>query len=198
MTRTGRPREFDEQQALARAQDLFWTRGYEATSVQDLVDGLGVQRGSLYATFGDKRSLYLKTVALYAHDNRARLEAALHTGPVLPVLRRMLTLPTVLTGPSTAAGRGCLLGNTTARLEPGDETTRALVSAAFEGFIDTVAAALRRAQTAGEISTHSTPETQAQLLLLLFQGSALVTRAGIDREQLSASIDLALEALRPV
>ena len=122
MARTGRPREFDEQQALARARDLFWSQGYEATSVQDLVDALAVQRGSLYAAFGDKRSLYLKAVSLYARENRAQLEAALQTGPVLPALRRMLTQPDTLTGAlASATPRGCLIGNTTAQLAPGDE-----------------------------------------------------------------------------
>ena len=66
MTRTGRPRQFDEQHALAQARDVFWSQGYEATSVQDLVTALAVQRGSLCAAFGDKRSLYLKAVSLYA------------------------------------------------------------------------------------------------------------------------------------
>ena len=56
MARTGRPRAFDTQQALARARDLFWSRGYAATSVQDLVDELGVQRGSLYAAL-DRKSV---------------------------------------------------------------------------------------------------------------------------------------------
>ena len=65
MARTGRPRAFDTQQARARARDLFRSRGYAATSVQVLVDELGVQRGSLYAAFGDKHDLYLKSVALY-------------------------------------------------------------------------------------------------------------------------------------
>jgi TetR/AcrR family transcriptional repressor of nem operon len=196
MTRTGRPREFDEQQALAQARDVFWSRGYQATSVQDLVNALAVQRGSLYAAFGDKRSLYLKAVSLYARENRAQLAAALATGPVLPALRRMLTQPDTLTGASTSAGRrGCLVGNTTAQLVPGDEAAEALVAAAYEGFIDVVADALRRAQVTGEITASAAPEVQAQLLLLLFQGSALVSRAGGDRERLVASIDLALGAL---
>ena len=198
MPRTGRPREFDEQQVLARARDVFWTRGYEATSVQDLVDALAVQRGSLYGAFGDKRSLYLKAVSVYARENRAQLEAALETGPVLPTLRRMLAQPDTLTGVPVSTGpRGCLLGNTAARLDPGDEAARALVAEAFGGFVDVVAAALRRGQATGEINAAAAPEVQAQLLLLLFQGSALTSRAGIDRERLIASIDLALSALRP-
>jgi TetR/AcrR family transcriptional repressor of nem operon len=199
MTRTGRPRAFDTQQALARARDLFWSRGYAATSVQDLVDELGVQRGSLYAAFGDKHDLYLKSVALYARENREQLEAILRDGPVLPALRRMLLDPSALTGaPEHPQGRrGCLVGNTTAELVPGDAAARALAAAAYDAFTEVVTAALARAQGAGEVTTSASPEAQARLLLLLFQGSALVSRAQPDRDRLAAAIDAALDALRP-
>jgi TetR/AcrR family transcriptional repressor of nem operon len=199
MSRTGRPRAFDTQRALARARDLFWSRGYAATSVQDLVDELGVQRGSLYAAFGDKHDLYLKAVALYDKENREHLQAILQDGPVLPALRRMLLEPSALTGaPGHPQGRrGCLVGNTTAELVPGDDAARALAAAAYDGFIEVVTAALSRAQATGEVTTSATPEAQARMLLLLFQGSALVSRAQPDRDSLAASIDAAFGALRP-
>jgi TetR/AcrR family transcriptional regulator, transcriptional repressor for nem operon len=199
MARTGRPRAFDTKQALARARDLFWSRGYAATSVQDLVDELGVQRGSLYAAFGDKHDLYLKAVALYDEDNRAQLKAILQDGQVLPVLRRMLLDPSALTGaPEHPQGRrGCLVGNTTAELVPGDEAARALAASAYDGFIEVVTAALTRAQATGEVSASTAPETQARMLLLLFQGSALVARVQPDPDSFAASIDAALETLRP-
>lgn len=199
MTRTGRPRAFDIQQALARARDLFWSRGYAATSVQDLVDELGVQRGSLYAAFGDKHDLYLKAVALYARENREHLEDIVRDGPVLPAIRRMLLDPSALTGAAEhrQGRRGCLVGNTTAELVPGDDEARTLAAAAYDGFVEVVSAALARAQAAGEVTTSSTPQAQARLLLLLFQGSALVSRAQPDRQRLAAGIDAALDALRP-
>ncbi len=167
--------------------------------MQDLVDELGVQRGSLYAAFGDKHDLYLKSVALYARENREQLEAILRDGPVLPALRRMLLEPSVLTGtPEHPRGRrGCLVGNTTAELVPGDDAARALAAAAYDGFTEIVTTALARAQAAGEVTTSASPEAQARLLLLLFQGSALVSRAQPDRDRLAAGIDAALDALRP-
>lgn len=199
MARTGRPRAFDTQQALATARDLFWSRGYAATSIQDLVDELGLQRGSLYAAFGDKHRFYLEAVALYARENRQRLEAALQEDPVLPKLRQILLEPAALTAaPELPNGgrRGCLLGNTAAELLPGDQTAQALVAAAFDGVLDVLAAALARAQATGEVADSATPQAQAQLLLLLFQGAALVGRAQPNREQLAAGIDTAIDALR--
>jgi TetR/AcrR family transcriptional repressor of nem operon len=224
MTRTGRPRAFDTQQALERARDLFWSRGYAATSIQDLVDELGVQRGSIYAAFGDKHDLYLKAVALYAEENRQAVADLLRDGPVLPVLRRMLLEPSAVTGaisdgaipgrtvtdgavsdgavPGRAVTgrprdrRGCLVGNTTAELVPGDDAARDLTAAAYDGIVTVVSGALARAQAAGEVRTDASPEAQARLVLLLFQGSALVSRAQPDRERLAASIDAALDGLR--
>lgn len=198
MARTGRPRAFDADEAIARARDTFWARGYAATSIQDLVDELSVQRGSLYAAFGDKHSLYLKAVQLYAAENREHLEGLLGEGPVLPALRSMLLDPGTITGPPERAGgrRGCLVGNTTAELAPGDDAARAVAADAYTGFIDVVTTALQRAQAAGEVTTSSTPRAQAALLLTLFQGTALISRAYDDRATLAAGIDAALDALR--
>ncbi len=198
MPRTGRPRGFDPEAALARARDVFWSRGYAATSVQDLVDALSLQRGSLYAAFGDKRALYLKAVRLYDTENRSRLAELLDEDPVLPVLRRMLTRPATLIGAQRAGEerRGCLVGNTTAELVPADQEAGALVAAAYDGFVDVVSDALRRAQATGEVTTATTPEAQAQLILLLFQGSALVSRAETNQERLDAAVDAALESLQ--
>lgn len=89
------------------------------------------------------------------------------------------------------------VGNTTAELVPGDDAARALAAAAYDGFIGTVAAAMARAQATGEVTASAAPETQARLLLLLFQGAALVSRAQPDRDGLAAAIDAALDALRP-
>jgi TetR/AcrR family transcriptional repressor of nem operon len=199
MPRTGRPRAFDENNVLAEARDLFWAQGYGATSVQDLVDGLSLQRGSLYGAFGDKRALYLKAVTLYATENRRRLESALDGAQeVLPVLRRILAAPATLTSPAgRSPTRGCLVGNTTAELVPADEDARTLVSTAFDGFVEVVTRALSRAQERGEVTTAATPQAQAQLLLVLFQGSALIARVDAgNRLRIIAGIDAAIVGLR--
>jgi TetR/AcrR family transcriptional repressor of nem operon len=200
MARTGRPRAFDAQEALTQARDLFWTRGYANTSIQDLGDELSVQRGSLYAAFGDKHSLYLRAVDLYAREMRERLERALATGPVLPTLRRMLLDPAALTGAhpqQQGHRRGCLLGNTAAQLQPDDESTTNLVAAAYDAVLDVLTDAFARAQASGEVTTATSPAAQAQLALLLFQGSALVGRAQLGSGRYAAGIDAALGALGP-
>ncbi|MFF9580830.1 TetR/AcrR family transcriptional regulator [Streptomyces achromogenes] len=198
MARTGRPREFDKERTLERALELFWSRGYGATSIQDLVDALGVERGSLYGAFGDKRRFYLEAVRLYWEVYERHLVAALDTSPLLPALREILTHPARLDELISDVGvpQGCLVGNTTAELVPQDSDATEIVARSHRRFTDIVAGALRRAQAAGEITDTSTPEAQAQLLLYIAQGLSLVSRAGLDRTAALAAIDTALDGLR--
>src|SRR2546423_14024843 len=82
----GRPRAYDPQVALARAAEVFWKAGYAGTSLDDLVEATGMNRPSLYAAFGDKRDLYLKTLEHYRDESLALARAALADDPPLRVL----------------------------------------------------------------------------------------------------------------
>src|SRR6187402_999199 len=81
--RRGRPRAYDPKTALGRAADVFWKAGYAATSLDDLAAATGMNRPSLYAAFGDKRELYLKTLDLYRRRNRDLIVQALAGEPPL-------------------------------------------------------------------------------------------------------------------
>ncbi|CAL9333980.1 TetR/AcrR family transcriptional regulator [Streptomyces sp. enrichment culture] len=198
MARTGRPREFDKEQTLERALKLFWSRGYGATSIQDLVDALAVERGSLYGAFGDKRRFYLEAVRLYWEVYERHLLTALDTSPLLPALREILTHPVRLDELISDAGvpQGCLVGNTTAELVPQDSEATEIVTHSYRRFTDIVTDALRRAQAAGEVTGGAHPEAQARMLLYLVQGLSLVSRAGSDTAAALAAIDTALDGLR--
>ncbi|TYB60186.1 TetR/AcrR family transcriptional regulator [Nonomuraea sp. PA05] len=198
MARTGRPRAFDKDQALERALLLFWSRGYAETSVQDLVDALALERGSLYGAFGDKRQFYLTAVQLYWDTYERRLLTALEDGPVLPALREVLTHPARAQEYASDAGvpQGCMIGNTTAELVPHDDQARDLVARSHARFTRIVADALRRAQATGEVTRAATPEAQAQLLLFTVQGLSLVSRTGLDTSAALTAIDALIDALR--
>ncbi|WP_182901816.1 TetR/AcrR family transcriptional regulator [Microbispora sp. H10830] len=198
MARTGRPRAFDKGQVLERALLLFWSRGYEATSVQDLVDALSLERGSLYGAFGDKRQFYLAAVQLYWDTYERQLVAALEAGPVLPALREVLANPARVQEYASDVGipLGCMIGNTTAELVPHDAEASEIVARSHARFTQIVADALRRAQAGGEVSRGAAPEAQAQLLLFTVQGLSLVSRAGLDTAAALAAVDALIDALR--
>ncbi|MFC4907411.1 TetR/AcrR family transcriptional regulator [Actinomadura gamaensis] len=199
MARTGRPRAFDKEQALERALMLFWSRGYGATSVQDLVEALALERGSLYGAFGDKRSFYLAAVQLYWDAYERRLLAALESGPVLPALREVLATPARAAAEyasDVGVPQGCMIGNTTAELVPQDAEAREIVVRAHARFTRIVADALRRGQASGEVTGDAAPEAQAQLLLFTVQGLSLVSRTGLDTTAALAAVDALIDALR--
>lgn len=198
MARTGRPRAFDKDQALERALLLFWSRGYGATSVQDLVDALALERGSLYGAFGDKRSFYLAAVQLYWDTYERRLTEALEAGPVLPALREVLATPVRAQEYASDLGvpQGCMIGNTTAELVPHDAEASEIVARSHARFTRIVADALRRAQADGEVRQDAGPEAQARLLLFTVQGLSLVSRTDLDTAGTLAAVDALIDALR--
>lgn len=197
MARTGRPRGFDPAATLERARGIFWASGYSRTSIQDLVDGLAIERGSLYAAFGDKRLLYLEAVKLYWAEYEQALESALASVPLLPALRELLVMPAQLgaVAADPDAPHGCMMGNTAAELVPHDAEATTIVRESFARFVRVVANALRAAQDRGEVTTASAPEAQAQLLLVVAEGTSLLARAGTDPAAASAAIDAALAGL---
>jgi len=198
MARTGRPRGFDTAVALERARDVFWTSGYGGTSIQTLVDELAVERGSLYAAFGDKRRLYLRALELYWTDYERTLVEALGQVPLLPALREVLVLPAQLGAYADVPGapHGCMMGNATAELTPQDPEVTAMVRRSFGRMVELVTEALREAQARGEVSTVSPPEAQAHLLLVVAEGTALLGRAGTDPARAEAAVDAAIAGLR--
>src|SRR5215475_2794057 len=121
--RRGRPRAYDPQTAIARAAERFWKAGYAGTSLDDLVEATGMNRPSLYAAFGDKRDLYLKTLEYYREESRALGREALADDPPLRAfLKRVYdqALDLYLAG----GPRGCYTIGTAATVAAVDEKVR--------------------------------------------------------------------------
>src|SRR3982751_5501533 len=111
-----RHKEFDRDEALQKAMEVFWARGYEATSVGDLVEQMGINRQSIYDTFGDKHSLYLQSLDRYREvEGRKMLEAVEHPGAVKGALPQLFqgVIECALGG---GERRGCFVGNATSEL----------------------------------------------------------------------------------
>ena len=113
-------RQFNETEALNKAMQAFWARGYEATSIQDLVEAMGLHRGSIYAAFGGKRQLFMKALEYYeAEHRRAWLQTLrLHHGPRAAILA--VFDGAIGAALSDGSRSGCLLVNTAIELSPHD------------------------------------------------------------------------------
>lgn len=187
-----RTKEFDPDTALRRALDLFWERGYEATSMSDLVAHLGIARASVYGTFGGKRELYLKALERYLRDTDPKIAEALsRPGPVLPAVRALIERYADEAARDRPR-RGCLVVNTAVELAARDPDAARLVESSWSFLEASLTSALTRARAQGELPPDRDPRSLARLLLVLFQGMRVLGRAPADEGRLR---DAAREAL---
>ena len=190
-----RPKAFDEDEVLERAMRVFWARGYERTSVQDLVDTMGIQRGSLYATFGDKHQLFLQALDRYEgrfYDSMTRLlaEAASAEAGIRSVFEQVLT--ECACDDDT---KGCFITNTAVALAQDDAETAARIRAnlkRMEGaFEETLVAALAR----GEIAASLPPRKLARFLTNALQGLRVLSKSGVHFDVLQDVVQVTLSVL---
>ena len=123
----GRPREFDVDIALDRAMDVFWSKGYEATSLDDLCEATGLSRSSFYATFGSKRQLLLQSVDRYVDRRNPQIAAVLAQPLPIRDAFAALNLQFINQIESGPGRRGCFLGNCAAELPRNDRAAQARV-----------------------------------------------------------------------
>jgi len=175
-----RHKDFDPDLALDKAMRLFWRRGYHATSIQDLVEATGINRASLYATFGGKEELFLAAVERYlAEVNRARLSKLQGNPSPRAAIRGYFD---DLIDFATGDGRrlGCMLTN--AAVEFGERGDR--IGQRVYGLFDEVEEALtvliERGQKAGEIDTARDPRASARFLLTMINGMRVMSRVKPD------------------
>jgi AcrR family transcriptional regulator len=187
-----RPRQFDEAAVLNGARKAFRTKGYAATSLQDLMDATGLGKGSLYAAFGDKRGLYLRVLDQYAEDSVTGVRSALEgTEPGLGALRAYL----LNMAHWSATGPSCLLASSTAELAGTDADVGARVSQTFGGLEASFVAAVRRAQADGDIDPTADADALGVMLLAVARGLEALGHGGTSEDHLVMAAEAALAGL---
>ncbi|WP_018656308.1 TetR/AcrR family transcriptional regulator [Actinomadura flavalba] len=189
-----RTKEFDPDAVLHRAMELFWARGYEATTMADLVEHLGIGRASIYATFGGKRDLYLKAYDRYVELGVDWAGLLSQPGPVLPAVRALVErFAADATGPG--AERGCLVVNTAVELVPHDAAAARRVAANWDFVEATLTSALTRAAAQGELAADRNPRALARFVLTVLQGMRVVGKGADDPARLRDAAATALSVL---
>ncbi|WP_129839613.1 TetR/AcrR family transcriptional regulator [Streptomyces sp. RFCAC02] len=191
----GRPKQFDPDTAVERAMEVFWSKGYAATSPQDLVDALGVGKGSLYNAFGSKHALFEQALRRY-RDSQAAALARLFDGdgPVKERLRAALRL-LAETDLAAAGRRGCMAVNTAAERAGTDAAATALVRRMFERTEDALGALVEEGQRRGEIAADRDARALGSSLLATLVGLQLLARVEEGPERLTRAIDATVDAL---
>ena len=174
---------------------VFWSRGYEATSIRHLVDRMGIQRGSLYGTFGDKRTLFFAAIDRYDRVVTAKLLAALD-GPASgrDAIRGFFRLKVEL-ALEPRRPRGCLVTNSAAELASRDRGTATRVGAVLARIEAAFHRAVVRAQQAGEIDCARDPRALARFLTSSAQGFSVMAKTFPERAVLEDIVGVVLAAL---
>jgi len=186
----GRPRGFDPEAALGRARDVFWGAGFAASSLDELADAMEMNRPSVYAAFGDKEALYLKTLADYRDAGAAGMRAALDPKrPLAEGLRDVYRSALSVYCADPQSPRGCLLIGTAAVESVRNPRVRDVMAESLGLFNAILEERFRLARKAGEIDAAADPAMLAKLAASVMYALAVRARAGEGREDLQALAD---------
>jgi TetR/AcrR family transcriptional regulator, transcriptional repressor for nem operon len=185
-------KSFLPEQVLNKAMDLFWKQGYEGTSIEDLLQDMGLGRGSLYDTFGDKHALYLAALSRYLAKYQGQVAEVLQqTGSLSEILERLFqaVIEELLSDP---ARRGCFLVNATVEMAPHDPEVNTIVQSALQELEEGFYRLLIKAQVSGDLSWTQDPHQLAHFLSGTLVGIRVLARGQQSRRVLQDVVKTAL------
>lgn len=189
----GRSKEFEENEVLQRAMELFWQQGYEKTSMSDLVEHMGIHRKSLYDTFGDKHALYLKVIDRYGEYSTAKLNAeALRAKTARKSIQNIFNY--IIEG-NEDKHWGCLFVNAATEMGPWDKEVEEKTEEAFRKAEDFIAGIVRAGQEAGEFSRNYDAEILGEILHNTLLGLRVLMRTSASKEKMHRIADFFLNLL---
>lgn len=192
-----RTKEFEPDEIADAAMRVFWERGYAATSVQDLVEGTGLSRSSLYSTFENKQGLYQQALRRYQGVTTANVE--LLSGPGSPkALIRQLLLRIVEDELGDPRRRGCLVANATLELAGHDEAVAELVMHNFQRLQKALEKLIQRGQQSGDVAAGKNARALARFFVNTMQGMRVLSKGSsptLRRQCLLDVVDVALDTL---
>ena len=181
-----RPREFDSDVVLTALRDVFWENGYEGTSYANITAATGLQKGSLYAAYGDKRSLYLEAIGRYDQENVSDGVAMLSGANLSGQQRIAALMQSLVDAAQTKRGRwGCLLCNAAVDQAPFDKPTEIAVQKSMERMKQGIANALK----------HTPAADKVELVWTLYFGGRVIIKSGGSKANLIAIKEQVLSLL---
>jgi AcrR family transcriptional regulator len=178
----GRPRSFDELEALEKATQVFWSKGYDGVTIDDLVAGMGVGRPSLYRIFGDKRTLFLRVLRAYAEKKGARAEQALLSPQALRASLASFLRHAVESATEEGSAAGCLLECVAPLVD--DAEVRQFLQKSSAGAVRMVERRFRDGISAGEVPPDFPAAARASQVIDLSKGLTMRAQIGTRRKRL--------------
>ncbi|MBB3656438.1 AcrR family transcriptional regulator [Rhizobium sp. BK650] len=189
----GRPRAFDREAALAKATRLFWEKGFEATSITDLTEAMGIGSPSLYAAFGSKEALYAEALNYYQETNETLVWAGFRAAPTAreAVKAFLMDSAAVLTGSVVDIPLGCMVVLSSVGSE-GHAELGELVRTARAVTLDLLKLRLTQAVSAGEIPPSTDIHGLARFVQTVQNGMSILARDGASRSELESVAEVSM------
>lgn len=189
-----RSKEFDKEHVLHQAMLVFWEKGYDATSIPDLLKAMDLSRSSLYETFGDKEKLYVEAIQYYKLYRQKKRDLLLHATSAKEGIRQYFERHISLAFDDEVP-KGCLITNATLGLDSPDEQLNTLIGQGFEELEGIFCDLLKKGQQAGEIGADKDIQALAQLLLNLNHSINVVSKVQTDPKKVYNMMDTVIEML---
>lgn len=173
-----RTKEFNEDQALDKAIEIFWHKGYNGTSAQDLVTHLGLSRSSLYDTFGDKQKLFSKALQKYHQDNYVKVKEILETSANIKETLSVIFKLAVVESLEDRITKGCFMVNSAVELAMHDGEIAQIVSDNRKIMGEVFYNAVKKGQELGQISTKQDARLLSRFIFNTYSGIRVLARAG--------------------
>ena len=184
-----RKKSFNKDDVLERAMNLFWKQGFHATSMQDIVQNVGLSRSSLYESFGSKQGLFDQALGNYCRTNREGVKALLSSEKSVKTGIRNLLESSIHCTISDADKKGCFVVNSTTELVPGDDEMLKALSKNRASFEKVFFEFLQKGQATGEIPPNKDIKTLSGLIYTVFSGLNVIAKLEKSPRKLMAQID---------
>jgi len=190
-----RTKDFNENEVLNKAINLFWLKGYNATSMQDLVDNLGISRSSLYDTYGDKHSLFLKALESYQSNNAGKICDLVNSD--LPAKQIIEQLLGYIAGELLCdqASKGCFLVNAEVEVAPHDEQVNRMICQNDQQVEDAFYKVIQKGQQTGEIANMQDARALARFTFNTVKGMRVTAKSTKDKGVFDDIIKMAVSVL---
>lgn len=191
-----RTKLFDEALILDKAMNLFWEKGYNATSAQDLVDGLNISRSSLYDTFGDKHSLFVKALKRYRQERIDPVLNGLDSAGDVEQYIRDVFVAVKDEALNDACSKGCFMVNSAVEMAPVDPEIASIVHAIMIDTESAVAKAIEKGQKQGLFTTSHSAQSLARFIFNAINGLRVTVKFDTDKRMFDDIVDVSLAALK--
>lgn len=191
----GRPKIFDEEVALEKATDLFWKKGYEATSMDDLIKSMGLLRGSFYHTFNSKKELFINAINKHEVSSFNQLKKQLNESkaPMQIIKSVFLTLANCSVEEHK---KGCFAGNTIAELSGNDKELTENAKKHLRTLEEIFYKQIKSSQETGELKTKTDAKLLARYLLNLWNGINITRRVHPNKQSLLSLVEFQFEIMK--